>query len=304
LWPADTAEAPEAVEAPASKSTAPRLATFPGIRLGTSAFTAAGWPGTFYPVGLSPRDYLSYYSRQFDTVEVDSTFYRCPAASTVRGWYEKTPPGFIFSAKVPQSITHDKCLVDCAGEMAEFISTMELLREKLGPLLLQFGYFKDTEFRGVDEFLARLVPFLDKLPRSRRFALEIRNKHWLSEKFIAVLRERGIALALIDQSWMPVWMSEPLEWQARSLDLVTADFCYVRWLGDRKGIEEITSTWDKTIVDRRGDLQRWVDACITIRRRGADIYAYANNHYAGHGPATLALFADLYAARTASEIGD
>jgi uncharacterized protein YecE (DUF72 family) len=274
------------------------LAAIAGMRLGTSAFTAAGWPGTFYPAGISPRDYLSYYSQRFDTVEVDSTFYGCPAASRVRGWYEKTPPGFIFSAKVPQDITHEKCLLDCDTEMAEFVSRMELLGEKLGPLLLQFGHFNETVFRSVDDFLVRLIPFLDKLPQSHRFALEIRNKHWLTAKFTDVLRERGIALALIDQSWMPEWMRKPQEWAERQVDLLTADFTYLRWLGDRKGIETLTKSWDKTIIDRKSDLQKWVDACVVIRKRGADIYAYANNHYAGHGPATLALFADLYAAET------
>jgi uncharacterized protein YecE (DUF72 family) len=72
------------------------------IRVGTSAFTAAGWEGSFYPAGMRPSEYLSYYATKFDTVEVDSTFYRTPALSTVQGWYAKTPPGFLFAAKVPQ----------------------------------------------------------------------------------------------------------------------------------------------------------------------------------------------------------
>ena len=66
----------------------------PELRIGTSAFTAAGWPGKFYPDGLSQRDYLSYYATKFDTVEVDSTFYGTPTESTVQGWNRKTPPGF------------------------------------------------------------------------------------------------------------------------------------------------------------------------------------------------------------------
>jgi uncharacterized protein YecE (DUF72 family) len=282
----------------ASDPVATRLATPAGIRLGTSAFTAAGWPGTFYPQGLASRNYLSYYAQKFDTVEVDSTFYGCPAASTVRGWYDKTPPGFIFSAKVPQSITHEKHLVECGAEMAEFVSTMELLQEKLGPLVLQFGRFSKVEFRDADEFLGVLAPFLEQLPRSHRYVVEIRNKEWLTPEFMDVLRERGVALALIDQSWMPEWMNDPREWAERKLDLITADFTYIRWLGDRKGIEAVTKSWDKAVVDRRSELQKWVEACVVIRRRGVDIYAYANNHYAGHGPATLALFAELYGAKT------
>ena len=134
------------------------------LRLGTSAFTAAGWEGSFYPEGMPAREFLSYYSQKFDTVEVDSTFYRSPSHSTVRGWYEKTPKDFIFSAKVPQIITHEKCLVDCGEDLATYLGAMELLGEKLGPLLFQFGYFNKKAFKTVDEFLARLDS-----PSSRNF---------------------------------------------------------------------------------------------------------------------------------------
>ncbi len=78
------------------------------LRIGTSAFTAAGWPGTFYPEGLPEREYLTFYATKFDTVEVDSTFYRTPALTTVQGWYSKTPKDFLFAAKVPQVITHER----------------------------------------------------------------------------------------------------------------------------------------------------------------------------------------------------
>lgn len=80
----------------------------PGLLLGTSSFTAAGWPRTFYPVGMKSSEYLTYYGSKFRTVEIDSTYYATPSASAVTGWYEKTPPDFIFAAKIPQVITHDK----------------------------------------------------------------------------------------------------------------------------------------------------------------------------------------------------
>ena len=173
------------------------------LRIGTSAFTAAGWPGTFYPAGLPEREYLTYYATRFDTVEVDSTFYRTPSESTVRGWDAKTPRGFLFAAKVPQAITHDKVMVDCDAEMNQFITTMDLLGEKLGPLLFQFGYFNRKAFVGVNDFLARLVPFLERFQKGHKFAVEVRNKNWLVPQFVEALRSRDIALALIDQSWMP-----------------------------------------------------------------------------------------------------
>src|SRR5260370_12814618 len=98
-----------------------------GILLGTSAFTANGWEGSFYPQGMQSRDFLSYYATQFATVEVDSTFYGCPSASTVNNWASRTPEDFIFSVKIPQVITHERALVDCDSEFEEFMKTMEIL---------------------------------------------------------------------------------------------------------------------------------------------------------------------------------
>jgi uncharacterized protein YecE (DUF72 family) len=259
------------------------------IRIGTSAFTAAGWVGSFYPRGMKPADFLSFYATKFDTVELDNTFYRTPALSTVKGWYAKTPPGFIFAAKIPQVVTHEKVLVDCDEDLAHFLKTMDALGEKLGPLLFQFGYFNRSKFKSGNEFLSVLKPFLKKLPEGYKFAVEIRNKAWLDARFLDTLRERGVALALIDQSWMP------RPWEINSnVDLITADFTYVRWLGDRKVIEERTTTWDKIIIDRQGELFEWVKVLRKVHERRIMILAFANNHYAGHGPGTLELFRQLW----------
>ena len=269
----------------------------PSIRIGTSAFTAAGWPGTFYPKSLKATDYLSYYAEHFDTVEIDSTFYGTPRIGTVRSWDAKTPEGFLFTAKVPQEITHKKVLKDCDAEFKTFLKTMETLREKLGPLLFQFGKFDKYSFKSLDDFLERLIPFLQTLPKDRKFAVEIRNKNWLVPKFADVLREHGVALAQIDQSWMP----RPWEMKDQ-FDLITSDFTYVRWLGDRKGIEEKTKTWDKVIVDRQGDLFEWVDLLKKVHERRIMILAFANNHYAGNGPATVELFRSLWGAEALPKI--
>jgi uncharacterized protein YecE (DUF72 family) len=264
----------------------------PSLYIGTSAFTAAGWEGKFYPPGTEPADFLRYYATKFATVEVDSTFYRSPTLTTVKGWYSKTPPEFVFAAKIPQTITHEKILRDCESEMTEFLNVMDALGEKLGPLLFQFGYFNRKAFVGVNDFLARLVPFLKKLPKDYRFAVEIRNKNWLVPQFVEALRDRGIALALIDQSWMP----RPAQWFEK-FDPITTDFTYVRWLGDRKGIEEETKVWDKVIVDRNADLSEWADILAKVRKRKIQIFCYANNHYAGYGPATVEAFEQFWRMR-------
>jgi uncharacterized protein YecE (DUF72 family) len=258
------------------------------IRLGTSAFTAAGWEGSFYPRGMKPADYLIYYATKFNTVEVDSTFYRIPSAQTVKGWALKTPADFIFSVKVPQVITHEKMLTDCKAELSEFVKTMEILADKLGPLLLQFPYFNRTKFKSSGEFLKLLESFLKICPREHKFAVEIRNKNWLDARFADTLREHGAALVLQDQSWMPRPKAV-----FDKFDPITADFTYIRWLGDRKGIEERTKSWDAVIVDRSTELVEWVEIVRKVHKRRIQIFAYANNHYAGHAPATVEMFRAL-----------
>jgi uncharacterized protein YecE (DUF72 family) len=253
-----------------------------GLHIGTSAFTAAGWEGSFYPEGMKPADYLNYYAQKFDTVEVDSTYYRTPSEAMVKRWYTQTPKHFLFALKIVQTITHEKVLVDCEDDLKHFLAAADLLGEKLGALLFQFPYFNKKAFPDGAAFFARLEPFLKKLPSGYRFAVEIRNKYWLVPKLADMVRARGIALALIDHPWMP----RPAE-IFKKFDPLTADFTYIRLLGDRKGIEEKTETWDKTIVDRKPELSEWVEIIRKVHQRKVQIFAYANNHYAGHAPATV-----------------
>src|SRR3974390_3547291 len=203
----------------------------PLLRLGTSSFTAGGWNKTFYPAAMNSRDYLSYYATQFDTLEIDSTYYGIPAITTVQSWYNKTPASFLFALKAPQEITHERVLVDVDDVLKEFLTTTAPLQEKLGMILLQFPYFNNKVFPSPNDFLSRLKPFLEKLPAEPRFALEIRNKYWLCPPFFDLLHKHKVALALIDHPWMP----RPKEYFSKG-DALTTDFTYIRWLGDRKAI--------------------------------------------------------------------
>jgi uncharacterized protein YecE (DUF72 family) len=268
----------------------------PPIYLGTSSFTAGGWAGTFYPVGMKSPDYLSFYAENFDSVEIDSTFYACPPARTVSNWARKTPPGFLFSVKVPQTITHEKALVGCEAELAEFVEVMSVLGEKLGVMVLQFPFFDRVKIADRHEFTDRLIPFLKKVPAGYKFAIEIRNKKWLDAEFAEVLRQHGVALVLQDLSLMPL----PHELQ---FDPITADFTYIRWLGDRKGIEQITSKWEKVVEDKTNRLSGWVQYCRQVQKRGVKQYVYANNHYEGFGPGTIEKFKNLWAIKGLGELG-
>jgi uncharacterized protein YecE (DUF72 family) len=267
----------------------------PPILLGTSSFTATGWEGSFYPKGMRSADYLAFYAEHFQTVEVDSTFYACPSAPTVRNWASRTPAGFIFSVKVPQVITHEKVLRDCDADLKQFLDTMNTLGNKLGPIVFQFPFFNRSAFRDRNEFLDRLIPFMRKLPDAHKFAIEIRNRTWLDGELANLLRDHRIALVLQDRSWMP----SPGE---LDFDPITTDWTYIRWLGDRKGIEEQTTTWDRTVVDRTAELSSWIDYCYQLRKRGVLIYAYANNHFSGHAPATIEQFRSLWDGKGLPEI--
>ena len=258
------------------------------IRLGTCAFTANGWVGSFYPRGLRQEHFLEHYAEEFDTVELDVTWYRVPTVRMIEAWYQRTPKHFVFAAKIPQTITHDKVLVDCQDETREFIASIEGLREKLGPLLLQFPYFNIHQIADLDEFLKLLDPYLAKLPKSLKFAVEVRNKDWVGSKLLDVLRLHNVAFSLTDHAWM----HRP-EVVVGQINPVTADFTYIRWLGDSHVIEEMTKAWDKVIVDRTRELGDWADICQEFRKRGVDVYGYVNNHYAGHSPASIRSLLDL-----------
>lgn len=277
----------------------------PLVRFGTSSFSEASWVGPFYPPGTKPADFLRCYAQSFDTVEVDATYYARPSARTVDGWAERTPDGFLLSAKFPRSIVHggeesrpdparvlvrDAVAAECDG----FLDTMRRLGRKLGPLVLQFPYFNRTAFASVEPFLERLDPFLAALPRDLAYGVEVRNKAWVGAPLREVLARHRASLVLVDQAWMPHG-----DEVASRLDPVTGDVAYVRLLGDRQAIEAITTTWDREVVDHADRLARWADLLVALAARGVRTLVYVNNHYAGHAPATVRRLRAMYEERLA-----
>jgi len=261
----------------------------PALRLGTSSWSSKDWDGVFYPPGTAAGDYLSHYATRFNAVEVDATFYRVPSAAMTKKWRRDLPEGFLLAAKIPQVITHEKGLVDCAGHLEAFLESMENLGDRLGPLLFQFPYFKKDSAMTQAIFIERLASFLPSLPKGFRFALEIRNKGWLKPAFFDLLKAHGVALALIDHPWMP-----RAEQYLKDMNPITADFAYVRWLGDRYGIEKVTKTWERVVVDRRKEMQAWVPVVREILARNRTVFGFFNNHYAGHAPASIELFETIW----------
>jgi uncharacterized protein YecE (DUF72 family) len=273
------------------------------LRLGTSSWSEPGWVGPFYPPGTKPADMLALYAREFTTVEADTTYYRVPGAALVRGWRAKTPAGFALAAKFPRSIVHagagphpDGARVlapeHVAGECGRFLDVLRELGDRAGPLVLQFPYFNRGAFAGLAPFLARLEPFLRALPRDFRYAVEVRNKAWIGPELLDLLRAHDVALVLVDLLYMP----HPAD-LAREHDLVTTDFVVARLIGDRQATEKLTQRFDALVLDQGPRLERWAELLAGLAPRVRTTWAYANNHYAGHGPATARDLARRIAAR-------
>jgi uncharacterized protein YecE (DUF72 family) len=239
------------------------------VYVGSMGWSYGFWKPSFYPKSLASSDFLAYYSKQFNTVEVDSTFYRIPRSQTVQDWKEQTPPGFLFSLKFPRVITHVKMLRDCEEETRVFLERVELLSEKLGPLLLQFP----STFQ--DEQLGLLEGFLKRLPKEHRYVVEIRNKKLLNDSLYSILSESKAALAWVDSASTPL------------IDRVTSSFIYVRWEGDRR---KTNGALGKTEVDRTSDIALWARRLKPFVERQMEGFGYFSKYYSGFPPLDIRTF--------------
>lgn len=240
------------------------------IHIGTQGWNYDAWVGPFYPTGTRPSEFLTVYSRAFDTVEVDSTFYASPAATTIRSWAERTPKGFIFALKLPQEITHEQRLRDVTGASEVFFERVRELGDKLGPVLVQMG----PDFQPGE--LPALVDFIGRVPKDLRIAIEFRHRGWITDGVLALLKEHNIALALSDGRWIPRKLM--LSLAARP----TADFAYIRWMGPNRDLVDYT----RVQVDRSPEIDMWSDAIEVIAGKVSQVYGYVANTFSGHSPAT------------------
>ena len=241
------------------------------LLLGTQGFSFPDWVGPFYPTGTSRNRYLEEYAQRFPIVEIDSTFYGVPRATTIQGWRERTPQDFCFAAKFPKLITHEKKLDRARGDAEAFVGTMQALGDKLAVLILQFAY----DF--TPDYSDRLDEFLGDLPEGPRYAVEIRNRAWLTPDLGEMLSNHNAAMVLQDLHYMP------------KLDWITADLTVIRWLGRRKDIEQ----FDRIQIDRTKELEVWAERVRHFRDQGVDVFGFFNNHYAGHSPESVRQFAAM-----------
>jgi uncharacterized protein YecE (DUF72 family) len=223
------------------------------VRVGCSGWNYRHWREVVYPKGLPPRRWLEHYATLFDTVEVNTTFYRLPTVSAVAGWVEQSPPDFLFAVKASRFLTHMKRLTDMGRPLQLFTERIEPLTRspKLGPVLWQLP----ENFHRNDE---RLAHALEHLP-SGRHCFEFRHASWFVGEVYELLRRHGAALVIGDHPRRP--------FQTREL---TADFTYLRFHhggGDGNYSHRQLSVWARRI-------EEW--------RARVDVYAYFNNDWGGY----------------------
>ena len=227
--------------------------------IGTMGWSYNFWVNNFYPPATKPENFLKEYSKFFNTVEVNSSFYRVPTVTTLENWKKQTPENFLFSLKVPKKITHEKMSVDY---LDYFLNNIIHLESKLGPLLFQFPpSFKPDMFDSLKDLFS-------VLPKKHRYALEIREKNWFEDHFYSFLEENKIALVLGDSHWL------------HKIERVTTEFTYFRWEGNRK---QINGTLGKVEKERTNDTKKWAKKIQTISNK-LDVFGYFSKYYSGHPP--------------------
>ncbi|MGH3029500.1 MAG: DUF72 domain-containing protein [Gaiellaceae bacterium] len=225
------------------------------VRIGCSGWNYPHWRERVYPRGVPQRRWLEHYATLFDTVEVNSTFYRLPKRESVAAWVEQTPPDFLFAVKASRFLTHMKWLTDMGQGVERFYERIEPLLEspKLGPVLWQLP----ETFRRDDE---RLAFALERLPPGRH-CFEFRHPSWFAEDVYAALRACGVALVIGDHPERPFQTHE-----------LTAGWTFVRFHYGSRGRNGNYS---------EGELETWKRR-ITQWRRRVEVFAYFNNDWEGY----------------------
>lgn len=227
------------------------------MRIGTSGWHYDHWEGVFYPAGTAPDARLRRYATRFDLVEVNNTFYHLPREATLRQWRDSVPDGFLFAVKASRYLTHMKKLKDPQEPLETFLSRVEVLGERLGPVLFQLppNWKPNVE---------RLRAFLERLPGRHRYAFELRDPRWHEDAVLDALREHHAAFCIFDLAG------------TTSPSHVTADLVYLRLHGpsERKYAGSYSD----------GALDGWAETLRGWTADGHDVVVTFDNDQAGNAP--------------------
>ncbi len=225
------------------------------VRVGCSGWNYKHWrEGVFYPSRMPPKEWLAFYAKHFDTVEVNATFYRLPRESSVARWVAQTPDDFVFTIKMSRYVTHVKRLHELAASEKLFYAKIAPLvaSPKMGPVLWQLP----PTFKRDDE---RLREALEHLPPGRH-CFEFREPSWFADDVYELLRKHHVALVIGDDPRRPFQTHE-----------LTTDFTFVRFHSGRRGR-------NGNYAD--SELDEWAERIVGWRERGG-VYAYFNNDWEG-----------------------
>ncbi len=230
------------------------------LRVGTSGWNYGDWKGIFYPDSLKSAEYLSFYAQQFDTTEINYSFYHLPRPSTYEKWAAQTPEQFIFAVKAGRVITHVKRLANVGEEWRKFLESALALGSKLGPVLLQFPPSLKADRERLATFLSEARAA--KGARGLRLAFEFRHATWFDPDICELLRKHKAALVIAQSERYPQAPLTP-----------TAPFVYLRFHGPgalfaSKYPEEELKAWAQRI-------RKW-------RAAGRAVFAYFNNDFHGY----------------------
>jgi uncharacterized protein YecE (DUF72 family) len=229
----------------------------PGIWIGTSGWTYDGWRGPFYPVRVPKKDWLAWYSTQFQTTEINGSFYRTPSLEAVRAWRKQTPHDFLFAWKASKFITHWKRLSEKSdNSIALMESRLKALGPKVGSVLFQLP----PKWSANRE---RLASFLTMLPRRYHYTFEFRDASWYEHSILDLLRDNDVSLCLSDHH------DAPAPWE------ITARHVYVR--GHGPGGRYKDNYPEKTLQDWARQIKKW-------RRQRRTVYCYFDNDQKSAAP--------------------
>jgi uncharacterized protein YecE (DUF72 family) len=226
------------------------------VHIGTSGWHYKHWIGTFYPRDMRPAQMLRWYAERFDTVEINNSFYRLPSATALESWCRETPPEFCFAVKASRYITHNRKLNDPESAKEKFISLVEKLGRRLGPILFQLPPSWKLNVDRLDQFLAAL-------PRTHRYAFEFRNPTWNVAAVYEALRRHNAAYCIYELAGF----QSPIE--------ITADFTYVRLHGPGNKYQGDYS---------RQILRNWAKRIEAWRSKLKHVFVYFDNDQAGFAP--------------------
>ena len=236
-------------------------------RVGCSGWSYRDWRGVVYPEDLPHRRWFDHYQQLFDTVELNTTFYRLPTEAAVEAWAASAVPGFCFALKLGAFGSHRMKLRDARSWLPNHLDRAQRLGDHLGPTLVQLPPRWKRNVERLDEFLTAAPPAL-------RWAVELREPSWVHDDVFEVLRRHGAALCIHD-----LLEDHPV--------VLTADWTYVRFHGP----DALHNPYHGAYGARR--LGRWADRLGSVLDDGGDVYAYFNNDFHGHAVHDAMLLREL-----------